>query len=383
MGEALKVGVVMPLAQLKGGSEMMLLHLMQQGRDQGVEWQVLFFEEGPLVAEIQRLGVPAEVVRAGRMRELHRVWKTASHIADRARDENWNLIVGWMAAAHLYGGLAGMMAKKPTLWYQLGTGFANSPLERTVVRIPTRLIMCCSEMVAREQGGMPPHRPTRVVYPGVELERFDPAQLPSPEEARRKLGLPLDRPIIGITGRLQRWKGQHTVIEAMPKVREKYPDALLVLVGGEHADEPDYPKYLEERIAALNLSEQVRMVGLQRNVQEWVQAMDVVIHASQQEPFGIVIIEGMALGKPVIATNTGGPVEIITPEKHGLLTPWEDAGALADAILRYLGDRGLRERVGKAAMVRAQDFSTRRYAENIIACCREAVQSDPLNGHGK
>jgi len=375
VAEKLTIGVVMPLAQLRGGSEMMLLHLMQQGRDSDVTWHVVFLEDGPLVSEVHALGVSTEVVPGGRMRDLPRVWKISSHLARRAKNESWDAILGWMAAAHLYGGGAAWRAKIPSLWYQLGIGFAHSALERTVIRIPARLIMCCSEMVAQEQGGMPPHRPTRVVYPGVELERFDPKSLPSKAAVRQKLGLPQDIPIIGLTGRLQRWKGQHTLIEAMPTVLKQYPEAIAILVGGEHADEPEYPEYLKERLTALQLEDRVQMVGLQRNVQEWVQAMDVFVHASDHEPFGIVVIEAMALGKPVIAADSGGPLEIITPGKDGLLTPYDNAGKLAEALLTYLNNPALCEQVGCAAIQRAQDFSTRRYAENIIACCHEALNS--------
>jgi glycosyltransferase involved in cell wall biosynthesis len=108
------------------------------------------------------------------------------------------------------------------------------------------------------------------------------------------------------------------------------------------------------------------MAGLQRNVPEWVQAMDVFVHASDQEPFGIVIIEAMALGKPVIAGNAGGPTEIITDGVNGLLTAYDDAEALTEAILRYLDDQEFAQSAGIAARQRALQFSTQRYAQNFI-----------------
>jgi glycosyltransferase involved in cell wall biosynthesis len=94
--------------------------------------------------------------------------------------------------------------------------------------------------------------------------------------------------------------------------------------------------------------------------------MDVFVHASDQEPFGIVIIEAMALGKPVIAGNAGGPTEIITDGVNGLLTAYDDAEALTAAILRYLDDQEFAQSAGIAARQRALQFSTQRYAQNFI-----------------
>ena len=215
-----------------------------------------------------------------------------------------------------------------------------------------------------------------VVYPGAELERFNAATLPDPAVARRNLGLPPTGPLIGIIGRLQRWKGMHVLIEAMPSILKTHSDACAVIVGGVHYTEPNYPAYLQQRVSALNLDGHVVMAGLQHNIPEWMQAMDIIVHASDREPFGIVIIEAMAMGKPVVAGDAGGPTEIITEGVNGLLAPYENADALAQAILRYLDDPSLAARLGSAAKQRAADFSTQRYAQNLIAAIRELKEQD-------
>ncbi len=87
------------------------------------------------------------------------------------------------------------------------------------------------------------------------------------------------------------------------------------------------------------------MAGAQTNIPEWMQAMDVMVHASDREPFGIVVLEAMALGKPLVAGAEGGPREIITEGVNGLLTPYDDAPALAQAIARYLNDPEWAERL--------------------------------------
>ena len=108
------------------------------------------------------------------------------------------------------------------------------------------------------------------------------------------------------------------------------------------------------------------MVGKQRNVPEWMQAMDVIVHASDREPFGIVVVEAMALGKPVIATKPGGPEEIIEHKKSGLLIPFNDPHALAEAVLFYLRHPAVAREMGETARKRSELFSPDRYLEKVM-----------------
>ena len=95
------------------------------------------------------------------------------------------------------------------------------------------------------------------------------------------------------------------------------------------------------------------------------------MHTSDREPFGIVVVEAMALGKPVVAGAEGGPCEIITPGVDGLLAPYEDAEALARQVLRYLDDPAFARRVGEAARRRARDFSPEAFAERVISVLQQ------------
>ncbi|MHC5735170.1 glycosyltransferase family 4 protein [Nostoc sp.] len=374
----MKVIIVMPLAEQRGGGEMMLWDLVQQGRNAGVEWLVIFLENGPMVEQVKSLGIDARVVESGRLRQIHRFIGAVLRIAAIARRERADIIVNWMWITHISGGLAAMLAGLPAVWYQLEVPSDQTWLVRIATLIPARAIITLSQDGKQAQAEIWPHRPTPLVYPGVALDRFEPNALPIPEEARRKLGLPLHGPLIGIVGRLQRWKGMHVLVQAMPKILQKYPDAHCVVVGGKHELEPDYEDFLKGEITALGLKDQVIMAGLQRNIPEWVQAMDIFVHASDKEPFGIVIIEAMALGKPVIAGSAGGPTEIITDGMNGLLTPYGDAEQLAIAILRYLDEQEFAQSAGVAARQRALDFSTQNYAQNFISAIR-SVMPTPLS----
>jgi glycosyltransferase involved in cell wall biosynthesis len=369
----LKGVVIMPLAEQRGGGEMALWHLILEGGGQGIDWTVVFLEDGPMVAQVRSVGAGAVVFEAGRMREVHKLLLTARRIAGLVKREKMDFILGWMGTGQLYGGIAARLAGVPALWFQHGLPLVPGAIDRIATRLPAKAIFTCSQAGANAQGAISPARPLRVIHPGVELDRFDPAKLPTPAEARAKLGLPADGPIIGIIGRLQRWKGMHVLVDAMPRVLEKYPDARVVVVGGAHIFEPEYEPFLKQHIEEKGLTDRVLLTGLQKNVPEWMQAMDIVVHASDNEPFGLVIIEAMALGKPVVATDTAGPTEIITPGVHGLLTPYGDADRLAEAVLRYLDDPAFAAGVGAAAKQRAGDFSVKRYASRIVQHCREFV----------
>lgn len=363
--DKLRILVVMPLGDQTGGAEILLLQLLQQGHATGVHWTVVYLRDGPLLEQTRALGLSVHLVPAGRFRQPHRQLRAAWTIAELARRQRAHLVLGWMSAAQLVAGPAAALARLPSIWFQWGLPTTDW-LDRLATMTPSRGVLTCSRAAALAQAALRPRRPVGVVYPGIDLRCFDPERLPTPVEVRRHLGLPVDVPLIGMVGRLQRWKGMHVLIQAMSEVRQRYPAAQCLIVGGVHALEPDYPRVLEELIANSGLRDTVQLVGFQRDVPEWMQAMDVVVHASDREPFGLVVIEAMALGKPVVAGGEGGPREVITHGVDGLLTPYGDVDALAAALLRYLDEPDFRRRAAEAARTRAAEFSVRRYAEQFL-----------------
>lgn len=342
---------------------MALIHLIQRSVESPFTFMVVFLEDGPMPAQLGALGAETAVIRAGRLRHPHRVAASVLRIASLARAWRADLMFGWMTKAHLYASPAATLAGLPALWYQWGFPSRLNWMDQAATALPARGILACSRHVGEAQARLRPHRPIRVVYPGVDLERSDPETLPTPAEARARLGLPLDGPLIGIVGRLQRWKGIHVLIEAMPSVVAQHPTAHCFVVGGAHALEPDYRNELIRLIKALDLQDHVLLADHQPNVELWMQAADVIVHASDNEPFGMVIVEAMAIGKPVIATASAGPKEIVTDEVDGILVPFADADALAGALVRCLADANLRDKLGRRARASARRFSNRAYVE--------------------
>jgi glycosyltransferase involved in cell wall biosynthesis len=366
-----RILIVMPLAEQRGGAEMLLVDLVREGRKLA-QWEFLFLqEEGPLIIEFESMGVPTCAIAAGRIRQPYQYLKTLRFLVKQIRRVRPDCVFSWMSKAHLYAGPAAWLTHTPALWYQHGIPSLNNAWDRAIARIPAKGIVATSQKAAAEQKKLRPYRPILVVPPGTDLQRFDPEALELSPVLRAKLGLPAKGALIGMVGRMQRWKGMHTLIEAMPIILRSYPEAHAVIVGGEHALEPDYPAYLRQRIEALGLQNRVILAGFQKNVEQWMQACDVVVHASDNEPFGIVVIEAMALGKPVVAGAEGGPREIITEGVDGLFAPFGQPEALAQAVLRYLQNPEFARQAGEAARRRAQEFSIQRYAQRFV----EAVQT--------
>jgi glycosyltransferase involved in cell wall biosynthesis len=115
------------------------------------------------------------------------------------------------------------------------------------------------------------------------------------------------------------------------------------------------------------LQDKIVFTGYRQDIPALMKFMDIVVHASNSpEPFGMVVIEGMAMGKPVVATRAGGPLDIVVDGMTGLLVPVGDAKALAGAVIRLLGEPGLRTRMGVAGRERVEEnFCSSIYAEKI------------------
>ena len=369
----LRTLVVMPLATRRGGAEEQLYQLVEHRREAGIEPAVAFLQDGPTVAWCRAQGVPAFVVEAGRARQPHRLAHAVHALGRIARDQRAQLVVGWMAKGQLYGGLAAAAARLPSAWLQPGTPAGAVPIDRAATALPARVVVTVSHTVDRAQRRLLPRRPTTVVHPAVDTARFDARRIGDPPAVRRRLGLPEHGPIVGAVGRLDRWKGFHVLLDVAPRLLERHPDATLVLVGGPHELDPSYAEELHAQAARLGLGQRLRLVGQQPNPEEWMQAMDVVVHTSQDEPFGMVVIEAMALGKPVVAAAEGGPAEIVTPGVDGLLAPHGDRPALAAAILLLLADEQLRARLGEAAERRAREFEVAQFARRFGAVLAAAA----------
>lgn len=352
------LAIVMPLATQTGGAEQMLLDLLSNAHGDA-RWDITlaFLEDGPMVVAARSMGYEAQVICAGRIREPMSLARVVGNLAGWIGETRPSVVLSWMSKAHLYGGLAAWRAGVPAVWFQHGITTGHW-LDRLVTCVPAVGVLCCSEAAQQAQRRLHPVRRTQVVAPSVDLDRFSESALPTPAACREALKLHPAGPIVVMVARLQRWKGVHVFVEAAQRVRVTHPDAQFVVVGGTHALEPGYAD--EVQGASARSGDIVQFMGYRSDVPLWMQAADVIVHASvEPEPFGIVILEALALGKSVIASNAGGAIEILR-DGEGRLTPPGDARALGEAIIQLLSEsESVRQVRARRARARADAFSAR------------------------
>ncbi|MGZ4403629.1 MAG: glycosyltransferase, partial [Gaiellaceae bacterium] len=184
-----------------------------------------------------------------------------------------------------------------------------------------------------------------------------------------------DKTIVGIPGRLQAWKRQDVFLRAAGILSEQHSSLRFLVIGGAILGrEGVYPDELRRLAAELGLGDVVHFAGHQPDVYPWLDALDIVVHASSGEPFGMVIAEAMALGKPVISVADGGPLEIVEDGRSGLLVAPGDPARLAAAIDRVLADGTFAAALGAEAERRARSlFSEDHMARAFGEIIRSAV----------
>ena len=169
--------------------------------------------------------------------------------------------------------------------------------------------------------------------------------------------------------RLSEQKGIDVVVRALAAVRPEHPEAVLVVLG----DGPERAA-LERLVADLDVAGAVFLPGRVGDVAEWLRRAELLVHPVRWEGFGLALLEAMLAKRPVVASAVSSVPEIVVDGETGLLVPPNDPAALATAITRLLGDRGLAERLGSAGFARARsEFSVERMARQTLRVYERAV----------
>lgn len=227
--------------------------------------------------------------------------------------------------------LAATLRRIPIIQHTRGaSGFFYPPFCHWVDKV-----ICISDDVAGKilKGGISPNKIVRI-YNAIDTNEFRPQRDAS--EVRSELGIGGSHPVVAIFGNIQRWKGQDVVIRACSRLKAKYPKLVCVLFGD--IIEEDFAAELQALAHSENLNGNVIFGGYRPDVADCMNASDIIVHASTSpEPFGRVIIEGMTLGKPVVASADGAAPEIIENETSGLLFApgdWTEMAGKIDFLLR-------------------------------------------------
>jgi glycosyltransferase involved in cell wall biosynthesis len=200
----------------------------------------------------------------------------------------------------------------------------------------TDLAIAVSESTAEftTRARLMPAERTKVVYLGAPLDEF--ARPRSAEEiaaARQAMGITPDTTAIGTITRLMPSKGNHYLIEAAPKIVETHPKARVFIVG-----EGELQGELEAQARALQLGDALVFSGFMRDVAAALSAFDIIVFPSLWEGTPLTVFEALAMGKPIVATDADGLLDVLTDRKDALIVPKADAGALARAVGELLSN---------------------------------------------
>jgi len=398
----MKIVYLNPSGQL-GGAERCLLDILWSVRTAKPDWslRLVTSDDGPLVSECNALGVPTTVVKsptalarlgdagaggpAGRqqsrwslLREMFltgpTAWRYARELRRTLRELSPDVIHSNGFKMHVLA-IWARPRGVPIIWHIHDYVSARPMMARLLRRYAKRcaLAIANSQSVAADVKAVcGKHLKVKTIYNGIDLKNFAPAGPAVDLDALS--GLPAangETVRVGMLATLARWKGHETFLRAMALIPPDLPlrgyitGAALYQTNGSQHSLAD----LKRLAKALGVSDRVGFTGFVDQPAAAMRALDIVVHASTQpEPFGLVIAEGMACGRAVIASDGGGVTELISAETDALSHPPGDANTLAGCITRLATDPALRSKLGQAGRTTAEHrFDRARLATELVA----------------
>lgn len=373
-----------PPADCLGGSERIALLALEQLAARGFRVLLACPGDTALARAATARGIdtrPFEFLAMHRTRDVRTVSQYAysfaglgRDLARLCRDENVDVVHAFSVIAGLYAFVAALRARIPLLVHVQD---AQPPhrSKRAVLRVLGRSaarLICVSRSVERMLLDVGVQAEKLVLlYNAVEPRFFEPNPGPPAELAGRG-------PHIGFFAHIIPWKGQHIFLDSAALVARRFPSARFYIVGATATGVPQtYVESLHARADKPPLAGRVQFAGGRSDVAPWMAAMDVVVHASvAPEAFGLVIAEGMALGKLVVVADRGAPRELVTPGVTGYMAPAGDPQALARVLEHVIERRDPDVGRRAAALARA------RFTPELFGAKLERIYSNVLRAAG-
>ena len=243
-------------------------------------------------------------------------------LAEAVQKEEADIVYANTLKTAILLGLCRNKIKQPMVWHvrDIVTGLPSVILWLAGRRSHPNVIAVSRAVASQPSLKFGAATPT-VIHNGIDCEKWVYAgRQPKPEEIRTKLGVKPGESLIGVFGQLSAWKGQEHAIRALVHLKRRGFLYKLLLAGDAIFVEQGYPEYLKTLARSLNVSGQVIFSGWLENTAPYMAATDIIVHTPDKpEPFGRVLIEAMALGRPVVAIKNGGIPEIIDHGRSGLL----------------------------------------------------------------
>lgn len=355
-------------------------------------------EQGPLLGMAKELGTACQTIDVLEARFTWRVdlllrylesfYGTIRQLRQQVISANPDLLHANSTRAGLVATAATVGLSVPVIWH-LHDLLPRHPLSTAIrcmagASARTRMI-AVSHAVAQNFRGrilsrMKKRAPVKVLHNGIEVDQFQPNSA-NRRAKRDELGLTDAQFVIGIVGQITPRKGQLELLSTFATALGKVPHAVLLVVGAPLFNRDDeYFKQLTDKAGELGIADRVRFLGQRRDVASVMQAFDLLVVNSLAEPFGLVVIEAMASGTPVLATAVDGIPELIRHGENGWLVPPRDEQALAAAIVDLSRQPNLRRQLAEQGgpYVRSR-FSAGEFARKLedfyLETCSVGTQS--------
>lgn len=351
---------------------------------------------GPFVGEVTRLGIPVFVGGVGRWMFQRKLFKLRSIVR-----RPWLLartpvlfmifivtfpvrvarllllmrrecvdIVYTNTVTVIDGAIAALLSRRPHIWHLRERIEGNKEILSLIPseRVP-RVVLALSSKVAVNSCSLRQHifsessstDKIAVIHNGVDIRRFGHGDAPT--TLHENLGIPLGVSLVGICGFIQERKGQETFVRSAAEVHKKYPGAHFIVIGDGFRP---YISHIEQLGQQLGLEGNLHLIGWRKDIPDIFRELEVLVVASEQEPFGRTVIEGMAAATPIVATRSGGPEEIVIHGETGFLVEVGNHREMAQKVLDLLESPELASKMGRAGRERAEAyFSQEQYARGI------------------
>ena len=362
------------------GAEKVLLSMLRGLDLSQYEPSVLCPAEGDLQQLLEAEGVPCATIPTlharftWRLSELVRYIASLANVIGATRKEIEHSDPDFVHANTVRAGIAATLATLGTgrtvIWHVHDT-LPRHPLS-TVIRTlaylsrRTRIIAVSNATATAFCGSLPFKERACVIHNGTDLSNF-PLKHRGESPLKQELGLPKQTFLICAVGQICARKGLRELLEAFSQIYDDTPQAHLAIVGKPvFSHEEAYRDELIAMTIAAGTSDRVHFTGERNDISTVLQSADLLVLNSFEEPFGLVLVEAMSSGTPVLATRTGGIPEIVTDSENGWLIEKGDTAGLAEMLLQLSKDTDSLERVARVAHdVVCPQFSLERFLSKL------------------
>jgi len=330
----------------------------------------LLRDHGELVERVRALGVPVASGGVDGSLLSPAIVPCIARFARLFRHQRLDVVHTFLPRGEFVGSVAARIAGVPVLICSKRGCHHRRGAEAIAARISNHLAdrvlvnaRAVGEFVVTDESC--PKEKIAVIENGIDIARFRPVEESSPFKAR--LGLAPDRPVVGTVTRARVRKGYEEFLRAAAQVRQHRPDLQVVVVGQDTREQA--PRELVER---LGLGPALHLLGLRTDIPDVLAAMDIFVLSSHDEGMSNAVLEAMAAGKAIVATEVGGTPEMIRSGETGLLVPPRQVGPLADAIASLLDNRDRAAEMGK----RARRVAEEKFSLDIMVRRNESLYRD-------